>query len=102
MAVIGVAGLDSQEIKQRVNNGWRFLRFEETRSFLIVSQRRYSDIYFVAPTESHMRYAKKHIVITALLGWWGIPWGLIGTPVSILRNLNGGKDMTQEVLAQLS
>ncbi|QNN22434.1 hypothetical protein HED60_09160 [Planctomycetales bacterium ZRK34] len=23
------------------------------------------------------------------LGWWGFPWGLLGTPVQILRNLAG-------------
>lgn len=101
MAILGLGGLDIKDINSRVAIGWRFLRFEETRSFFIFSQRRYSDIYFVAPDESHIRYAKKHILITALLGWWGIPWGLIGTPVSIFRNLMGGQDLTQEVLRQL-
>ena len=23
---------------------------------------------------------------SALLGWWGIPWGLLITPIQILRN----------------
>ncbi|MEB0138684.1 MULTISPECIES: hypothetical protein [unclassified Undibacterium] len=102
MAILGVAGLDSKEIRQRVNNGWRFLRFEETRSFIVFSQRRYSDIYFVPPNESHMRYAKKHILITVVLGWWGIPWGLIGTPTSIIRNINGGEDLTTEIIRTLN
>jgi hypothetical protein len=26
---------------------------------------------------------------TTLLGWWGFPWGLIFTPVQIVRNLRG-------------
>ena len=24
-----------------------------------------------------------------VMGWWGIPWGLIMTPVQIIRNMNG-------------
>jgi hypothetical protein len=27
--------------------------------------------------------------ISLLLGWWGFPWGLIMTPVQIVRNLSG-------------
>lgn len=101
MAIIGALGLSVREIKDKVNAGWRFLQFEETRSFLIFTQRKYSDIYFIAPYESHMIYAKKHILVTALLGWWGIPWGLIGTPMSIIRNYNGGKNVTQKILSEL-
>jgi hypothetical protein len=35
---------------------------------------------------------KKQILSTmgsALFGWWGFPWGLIMTPVQIVRNLKG-------------
>jgi hypothetical protein len=102
MALIGIGSLSVQAIEERVRQGWRFLQFEETKSFLVVTRRTYSDIYFVGPNESHMRYAKKHIVRTAFLGWWGIPWGLVGTPVSILRNLRGGQDLIHSVMSKLS
>lgn len=26
---------------------------------------------------------------SAVLGWWGFPWGILGTPVTLLRNLVG-------------
>ncbi|HEU0153554.1 MAG TPA: hypothetical protein VFQ84_09435 [Arenimonas sp.] len=26
---------------------------------------------------------------SGLLGWWGFPWGILGTPVTIMRNLFG-------------
>jgi hypothetical protein len=29
------------------------------------------------------------ILSSALLGWWGFPWGLIMTPVQICRNIAG-------------
>jgi hypothetical protein len=28
-------------------------------------------------------------VFSAILGWWGIPWGLIMTPVQVCRNVGG-------------
>lgn len=31
----------------------------------------------------------KAIAFTGALGWWGIPWGLIATPVQVGRNLVG-------------
>lgn len=30
------------------------------------------------------------ILISAILGWWGIPWGIISTPRAIGLNLKGG------------
>ncbi len=36
-----------------------------------------------------------------LLGWWGVPWGLIYTPLTIFTNLSGGQDVTDEVWALL-
>jgi hypothetical protein len=32
---------------------------------------------------------QKAIVSCSLLGWWGIPWGILKTPVYIYRNLKG-------------
>jgi hypothetical protein len=29
------------------------------------------------------------LISTLLLGWWGFPWGLVFTPVQIVRNLRG-------------
>jgi hypothetical protein len=40
-----------------------------------------------------------YTLISLVLGWWGIPWGLIFTPAAIFTNLCGGKDVTQDVLA---
>jgi hypothetical protein len=101
MNIVGIAGLELSEINDNVQSGWRFLQFEETRSFIVVSRRSFSPHYFVRPNEPTMTYAKKHILMTAILGWWGIPWGLIGTPISIMRNLRGGNDTTSEVLSAL-
>jgi len=31
----------------------------------------------------------KHAAFSTLLGWWGFPFGLLITPVQVVRNLNG-------------
>ncbi|GEM_PF-4892691 len=33
-----------------------------------------------------------------LFGWWGFPWGIIYTPISLWHNARGGSDHTHEVL----
>jgi hypothetical protein len=30
------------------------------------------------------------------LGWWGVPWGLIYTPLTLWTNLSGGRAVTAE------
>ena len=36
-------------------------------------------------------------LLTLVLGWWGIPWGLIYTPLALMTNFSGGRDVTAEV-----
>jgi hypothetical protein len=35
---------------------------------------------------------------TLVLGWWGVPWGLIYTPMVLIGNLCGGKNLTEAVM----
>ena len=37
---------------------------------------------------------QKAILKTALLGWWGIPWGLVRTPQSLVKNIRTSKRLT--------
>jgi hypothetical protein len=36
--------------------------------------------------------------ISLVFGWWGIPWGLLWTPQTIIRNLSGGERTTVSAL----
>jgi hypothetical protein len=29
------------------------------------------------------------MLLSGAVGWWGLPWGVIGTPIQILRNIGG-------------
>jgi len=35
-----------------------------------------------------------YTVLSLLLGWWGVPWGLIYTPLVVITNFSGGCDIT--------
>ncbi len=35
------------------------------------------------------RHQLRSLLISVFLGWWGIPWGVILTPVQIVRNILG-------------
>jgi len=37
-----------------------------------------------------------------VLGWWGIPWGPIWTISTIVTNLRGGRDVTNEVVRSMA
>jgi hypothetical protein len=60
------------------------VRLTKVSSFLVVTQRRtatYSGT--LDQLEAAARGARAH---TLLLGWWGIPFGLIWTPIALARN----------------
>ena len=54
--------------------------------------------YFLVGTDAQQRSAVTATAITSLLGWWGIPFGLIFTPYCLFQNLKGGDRRTVESL----
>jgi len=38
-----------------------------------------------------------YCLVSLLFGWWGLPWGVVLTPVTIFSNLTGGRDITSQV-----
>ncbi len=54
--------------------------------------------YFLVGTDAQQRSAVTATAITSLLGWWGIPFGLIFTPYCLFVNLKGGDRRTVESL----
>ncbi len=60
------------------------VRLTKVSSFLVVTQRRtatYSGT--LDQLEGFARSARAH---TLMLGWWGIPFGLVWTPMALARN----------------
>lgn len=66
------------------------IRFEYCISFLIFTVRFESDPIELKPGGSAFLASLPYNLITFFLGWWGVPWGLMLTPVILFRNLTGG------------
>ncbi len=56
----------------------------EVQSYIFLT--RYNKKLKVACPDCLDKASNKALLTTALLGWWGIPWGLIRTPVALYRN----------------
>jgi hypothetical protein len=101
MQVKNVDGLSLEQIRYELDRGGKFVTFDWVLSLLVVTLKLRSDIYFVRDGESAAAKGMPFILLTLLLGWWGIPWGPIRSIASIFTNIMGGTDVTFAVLEQM-
>lgn len=101
MPVSGLEGLTTAQVHDEVSRGARFVVFPYTVSLLIVTLSRASDVHFVRAGSSAFLPALPYMIISFCFGWWGFPFGLIYTPISLFQCLSGGKDVTGEVMARM-
>ena len=102
MEIQGVDGMSVGEVEDLVRRGARFVIFTYTISILVMTFRRPTSVQFLRPGDSAFVKSLPYTLVSLFLGWWGIPWGFIYTPWSIIENLSGGKDVTHEVMAVLA
>ncbi len=93
----GIEGLSQSEIDFELQRGAKFVLFQYCVSVVVLTFKRPSDIYFVRSNESATVKSLPFTLLSLVAGWWGIPWGPIYTIQSVYNNLNGGKDVTQQV-----
>jgi hypothetical protein len=97
----GIEGLTTAQVEAEVQAGARFVFFESCISLIFVTWRRPSDIFLLRKGERGLVRGLPYTLLTLVLGWWGIPWGLVYTPVALITNLGGGRDVTDEACALL-
>ena len=96
-----IEGLTVQDIQREVEFGGKFVIFEFTISVIFMTFKNPTSIYFIRSGESHWSKSLPYTFLTLLLGWWGFPWGIIYTPMALITNLSGGKDVTNEVMQSI-
>jgi hypothetical protein len=101
MHIRGIDRLTPAELERELCAGGRFVFFEYCISLIAVTLRRPTDVYFLRADQYAIPRALPYIIVSLLLGWWGLPWGLIYTPLTLFTNLSGGRDVTHQVWAQL-
>lgn len=99
--ILGIEGKTSSQLRSELNQGGRFLVFTYVISLGIITFRRSSAIIYAAPGEAPWVKGLPYSLLSLLMGWWGIPFGLIYTPMAIYKNLSGGMDVTGEVAGQV-
>ena len=90
-----------QEILFELDRGARLVVYQYVISLVVVTFRRNSPLQLVPADSSPAAKSLPWTLLTLLLGWWGIPFGFIWTPMALYKNLKGGIDVTPSVLAKL-
>jgi hypothetical protein len=101
MAVRGAESMSDQQLAAEIRGGARIVTFQYCISVVVVTLKRSSDPYLVRRGESAFLKSLPWTAVSLVFGWWGIPWGFIYTPWSLIVNLSGGKDVTSVFAAQL-
>src|SRR5262245_60231826 len=101
MNIPGIEHLTLEELDAKLAAGSRFVYYEFCISLIIPVLRCPSRVYFLRPDELGLLRGLPYTVVSLLLGWWGIPWGIIYTPLTILTNISGGRDVTPAIRALL-
>jgi hypothetical protein len=101
MVIHGIQGLTPADIERELAEGGRFVFYEYCISVIVATSRRPTDVYFLRAGDWGIIPGLPYCVVSLLLGWWGIPWGLIYTPLTLFNNLCGGCDVTADVMAWL-
>jgi hypothetical protein len=101
MEIKNIEGLRVSQIRDMVQQGGKFVVFPYTVSFILMTLKRSSDIYFIKADENTFKYSYGYVFLNLIVGWWGFPWGPIYTIGSAYHHIVGGKDLTPEVMSHL-
>ncbi|MBO4530915.1 MAG: hypothetical protein J5767_09805 [Paludibacteraceae bacterium] len=93
-------GLTDEEINKELELGGKFIHFQYTISIVVMTFKLNSKLYFLKTNESAIKYGYKYLLISLILGWWGIPWGPLYTIQSIKIAFTG-KDVTNDLLKKM-
>lgn len=102
MRIKGIDAITPEEVDALLAAGGRFVFYEFCISLIVITLRRPTAVVLLRPGELGLLRGLPYVFLSLLLGWWGIPWGIIYTPLTVLTNLAGGRDVTPEVRALLT
>lgn len=97
----GIERMNAKEVIEEVERGGKFVIYQTVMSFVVVTLRNPTAIHFIRSGQGRVGPGIGYTLQTLLLGWWGIPWGFIYTPIVLITNLCGGKDVTEAVVADM-
>lgn len=90
----GAEGMTDQQIAYEIQQGGKVVFFPYTISIIVLTFSREAGPYLIRRGEGTFGKALPWMLVSMFFGWWGIPWGLIRTPISLIQCLSGGRDVT--------
>ena len=100
MKVKGINGLTVAQVQDEITQGGKFVQFTWCMSLLVTTYRFKSPVYFIRKDESAFIRGLPFTIISLLLGWWGIPYGVFYTLGAVCANTSG-KCVTEFILKHL-
>ena len=101
--IVGLEDIKSGgHLQAEINQGGKFVIYQFCISILVITFKRSSNVYFITHEQNAVVKGLPFTLLSLVLGWWGIPWGPIYTIQSVVVNFQGGKDVTNEVLASMA
>ncbi|CAM2801893.1 hypothetical protein RAHE111665_01860 [Rariglobus hedericola] len=94
----GTEGMTLGDVELDVLKGGRFVRYYWNISVVVLSFRNSTALTYVRSDRSAGMGALGWGTVSLFFGWWGFPWGIVHTPLSLWHNTRGGSDHTHEVL----
>jgi hypothetical protein len=92
----GLERWDPEELDRALEAGGRLVFYEYCISLVIITLRRPSRVQLLRKGQRGLLRGLPYTLLSLLLGWWGVPWGPIYTPLVVLTNLGGGCDVTEQ------
>ena len=74
----------------------RLVFYEYCISLVFITLRRPSRLIRLPVGSRGVWQGLPYTLVTFFLGWWGLPWGVIYTPLVLWTNLSGGREITAE------
>jgi len=96
----GIGRMTVGDMRAEVRQGARFVTFEYVVSF-VVTRRKTSPVFFVRPGERTIFKSLRYNLLTLITGWWSFPFGPANTIGAVKDNLQGGHDVTHQVIEQI-
>ena len=100
-AIRGIGRMTVGEMRAEVRQGARFVVFEFVLSFVLITRRKTSAVFFIRPGQSIFWKSLPYNLLTLVAGWWAIPWGPAFTIGAVKDNLQGGHNVTAQVIEQI-
>lgn len=96
----GFAPLTAEDVRNRLDAGWRCVRYECCFSAVVATVRRRSGVFLTENWQERYLRGFGYSLLSLLCGPWGVPWGLVWTVFAVWINTTGGTDVTDLVRAE--